>query len=196
MSQLSLLSGLDSNQYKILYFDLETKKSAEEVGGWSNIKDMGMACGVLYDSEDDLYHVYLEDQVHEMIKHIKSADLIVGFNHIYFDYKVLTAYDNFNYNRLNNFDLLLDIEMLLGRRLKLDALAKTTLKKQKTADGLQSLQWVKEGKIDQVIDYCKADVEVTKDLFLFGVENNFILYPDRGQKAQLNVNWNIDKLVK
>lgn len=196
MNQLSLLSGLDSNQYKILYFDLETKKSAEEVGGWSNIKDMGMACGVLYDSEDDRYHVYLEDQVHDMIKHIQSADLIVGFNHIYFDYKVLTAYDNFNYNRLNNFDLLLDIEAHLGRRLKLDALAKTTLKKQKTADGLQSLQWVKEGKMDLVIDYCKADVEVTKDLFLFGVENNFILYPDRGQKNQLNVNWNIDKLVK
>ena len=30
----------------ILYFDLETKKSAEDVGGWGHINLMGMSIGV------------------------------------------------------------------------------------------------------------------------------------------------------
>jgi DEAD/DEAH box helicase domain-containing protein len=30
----------------IVYFDLETQKSADEVGGWSNIRDMKMSLGV------------------------------------------------------------------------------------------------------------------------------------------------------
>ena len=30
---------------RIIYFDLETKYSAEEVGGWENIEDMGMSVG-------------------------------------------------------------------------------------------------------------------------------------------------------
>ena len=32
----------------ILYFDLETQKSADEVGGWNNIRDMRMSVGVTY----------------------------------------------------------------------------------------------------------------------------------------------------
>ena len=32
----------------IVYFDLETQKSAEEVGGWGNISKMGMSVGVTY----------------------------------------------------------------------------------------------------------------------------------------------------
>ena len=32
----------------IVYFDLETQKSADEVGGWGNISKMGMSVGVTY----------------------------------------------------------------------------------------------------------------------------------------------------
>ena len=32
----------------IVYFDLETQKSAEEVGGWDKISAMGMSLGVTY----------------------------------------------------------------------------------------------------------------------------------------------------
>ena len=37
---------------RIIYFDLETKYSAEEVGGWENIEDMGMSVGAIWDSVD------------------------------------------------------------------------------------------------------------------------------------------------
>jgi hypothetical protein len=32
-----------SNEHRILYFDLETQKSADDVGGWGNIHEMKLA---------------------------------------------------------------------------------------------------------------------------------------------------------
>ena len=40
---------------RILYFDLETKYSADEVGGWGNIEDMGMSIGVIWDTLDEKF---------------------------------------------------------------------------------------------------------------------------------------------
>ena len=45
---------------RILYFDLETQKSADDVGGWGNIHKMGLAVGVVWDSLDEAYFSYLE----------------------------------------------------------------------------------------------------------------------------------------
>ena len=36
------------NNNNIVYFDLETQKSADEVGGWNNIRDMRMSVGVTF----------------------------------------------------------------------------------------------------------------------------------------------------
>ena len=64
---------------RILYFDLETKYSADEVGGWGNIEDMGMSIGVIWDTLDEKFHVYIEHQIKEMVDHFYQADKIVGF---------------------------------------------------------------------------------------------------------------------
>lgn len=39
-------------EYMVLTFDIETRKTAEEVGGWDNIHKMGVACLVVLDSKD------------------------------------------------------------------------------------------------------------------------------------------------
>ena len=44
----------------IVYFDLETQKSAEEVGGWDKISRMGMSIGVTYSSANGGYKIYGE----------------------------------------------------------------------------------------------------------------------------------------
>ena len=36
----------------IVYFDLETQKSADEVGGWGNISKMGMSIGVTFSTRE------------------------------------------------------------------------------------------------------------------------------------------------
>ncbi len=41
------------NSFKTLVFDLETKRLADEVGGWDHIDKMGLSAGVTYHVEED-----------------------------------------------------------------------------------------------------------------------------------------------
>jgi DEAD/DEAH box helicase domain-containing protein len=185
---------------RILYFDLETKYSADEVGGWGNIEDMGMSIGVIWDTLDEKFHVYIEHQIKEMVDHFYRADQIVGFNHVGFDYRVVAGVryaDSHERSRLHtelaglkNFDMLLELKKLLGHRLKLESIARPTLGTGKSADGLQALKWYKEGKLDKIIAYCKVDVEVTRDVHLYALENGKLYYDSRSGIKTVNVDWN------
>ena len=181
---------------RIQYFDLETQKSADEVGGWDNIHKMGLAVGVVWDSVNQDYFVYEKKDVKKLVEKLRAADLVVGFNVNGFDYTVLQPYSDFDLQEINTFDMLIDINKLLNFRLSLNHLAQHTLNAKKSADGLISLKWYKEGKIEKIIQYCKQDVEITRDLFLFGEENGFINYQSRsGNPLQLAVNWKTENLV-
>jgi DEAD/DEAH box helicase domain-containing protein len=184
-------------RHRVLFLDIETQRSAEEVGGWHNKHLMRVAAAVVYDSLEDSYQVFQEQAVHELIEKLKSADLIVGFNIADFDYQVLKAYTSFRFQSLKTFDILQEVSRQLGYRLSLGHLAHKTLHTEKSADGLQSLQWFKEGRIDEVIAYCKKDVEITKDLFLFGLANGYLLFETRaGQRVRLPVDWKLERILK
>ncbi len=184
---------------RIIYFDLETKYAADEVGGWENIEDMGMSAGVIWDASDKQFHVFLEHQVQELIDCCRSADLIVGFNHIGFDYRVLAGAchsDSQQRSRLrtelaglNNLDMLVEVKKILGHRLKLESLARATLGTGKSADGLQALQWYREGQMDKIIEYCKKDVEVTRDIHCYALENGKLYYDSRSGIKTMKVDW-------
>ena len=178
---------------RIQYFDLETQKSADEVGGWGNIHKMGLAIGVVWDSVDQDYFVYEEKDAKKLVEKLQTADLVVGFNVIGFDYTVLQPYSDFDLQEINTFDMLVDVKKLLNFRLSLNHLAEHTLNAKKSADGLISLQWYKEGKIDKIIHYCKQDVQITRDLYLFGAEHSYVNYQSRsGNPLQLEVNWKME----
>jgi len=184
------------SQHRILFVDVETQRSAEEVGGWHNKHLMRVAVAVVYDSLEEAFFVFEEDRVHELIGKLARADLIVGFNLLDFDYNVLKGYSSFHLAELPTFDLLQEISRQLGYRLSLGHLAHKTLNREKSADGLQALQWFKEGKIEEVIAYCKKDVEITKDLFLFGLANGFLLFETKaGQLVRLPVEWKLGNLI-
>lgn len=173
---------------RILTFDLETKYAAEEVGGWANIMDMGMSVGVVHDSLDGAFHVYLEHQVGQLVSHLRTADRLVGYNHVEFDLRVIAGHQPnqelrhqlyLELRNLNNFDLLGEVKKVLGHRLRLESIARPTLEVGKSADGLQALQWYKEGRIDLIIEYCKQDVDVTRRLYEYGLEHGHLLYDTR-----------------
>ena len=175
---------------RIQYFDLETQKSADDVGGWCNIHKMKLAVGVVWDSIDQDYFVYEEKDAKTLVEKLRTADLVIGFNVIGFDYTVLQPYSDFDLQEINTFDMLVDVKKLLNFRLSLNHLAQHTLNAKKSADGLISLQWYKEGKIDKIIHYCKQDVEITRDLYLYGEEHGYVNYQSRsGNPLQLEVNW-------
>ena len=121
-----------------------------------------------------------ERQVPELIARLEAADLVVGFNVRRFDYRVLSGYTGVDYLRkLPTLDLLDDVRQSLGFRLALNHLALETLGREKTADGLQSLEWVRQGRLDLVEAYCFKDVEILRDLYLFGRRMGYILYRDK-----------------
>ena len=57
----------------------------------------------------------------------------------------------------------------------------------KSADGLQSLAWVKEGRIDLVEAYCRRDVEILRDLYLHGRREGCLVYHDRRRDVRLRL---------
>ena len=128
---------------RVQYFDLETQKSAEDVGGWGNIHKMGLAVGVVWDSLDQEFFTYEEKDARQLVDKLRTADLAVGFNIIGFDYTVLQPYSDFDLQEINTFDMLVDVKKQLGFRLSLNHLAQHTLNAEKSADGLVSLQWYK-----------------------------------------------------
>ena len=175
---------------RICIFDIETQRSAQEVGGWHRADLMKMSCAVLYDSKKDQYFEFLDNQVDQLIEHFKKCDLVVGFNVKRFDFRVLAGYSNFNFEKLPTLDILEEVHNRLGYRLSLDHLAKVTLGQKKTADGLQALRWWKQGRIREIIDYCKKDVKITRDLFLYGQQNGYLLFTNKAKKTvRIPVKW-------
>jgi DEAD/DEAH box helicase domain-containing protein len=188
-----------SNEYRILYFDLETQKSADDVGGWDKVHKMKLAVGVVWDSLEQKFFSYIDSEASQLVEKLKTADLVVGFNVAKFDYGVLQPYAtkiDFDLEEITTFDMLIDINKKLGHRLSLNHLAENTLNAKKSADGLVSLQWYKEGKIDKIIEYCKQDVEITRDLFLYGESHGYVKYSTRsGVAKDLQVDWERASLI-
>lgn len=171
-------------------FDLETQLSHEQVGGWHRADLMRISCGVLYDSKTDQFYEFLEDQVHDLIDHLKQVDLIVGFNIRRFDYQVLRGYSDFNFDTLECVDILDHVYQRLGYRLSLDHLAAHTLGTKKNGNGLLALKWWKQGRIREIVDYCTMDVKITRDLFIFGAEHGYLLFSNKsGKIVRLPVNF-------
>jgi len=173
-----------------VYFDLESQKLFQEVDGRDPSKLL-LACGVTWSTERNDFAVYWEKDALALIAELKSAGRVVGFNIISFDYEVLKPYaPNENFRSIRSTDMLQDIFRTLGFRLSLDSIAKATLGATKTADGLKSVEWFKNGELDKVADYCKADVDITHRVYEFGRDNGFVHYYSKlGSKLKVAVNW-------
>jgi DEAD/DEAH box helicase domain-containing protein len=174
----------------IVYFDLETQKSAEEVGGWNNIGRMGMSVGVTYSSARGDYRIYDEKHIDDLVRELQRADLVVGFNNLRFDYEVLHRYTPLDLRQLPTLDMLVELEKTLQHRLSLDSIATATFGVEKTAEGMQAIQWYKEGKLLEIAEYCCYDVKITRMVHEFGVQNHQLHYTNRfGKKLSVPVSW-------
>ena len=174
----------------IVYFDLESQKLFEDVGGRDASKLL-LACGVTWSTQRNDFAVYWEKDAAALVAELQSADLVVGFNIINFDYEVLKPYvPTVNFRSFRSKDMLQDIFRALNFRLSLDSIARATLGTTKTADGRQSVVWYRNGELDKVAEYCKADVDITRRVYEFGRDNGFIHYYSKlGSKLKLAVNW-------
>src|SRR6185437_7733342 len=102
----------------IVYFDLETQRTANDAGGWDRKRDMGMSVGVTYSTRSGEYRIFREKSVDALVEQLTRADLVVGYNVISFDYEVLMGYTILDLpHHCRTLDLMVDIEVKLGHRL-------------------------------------------------------------------------------
>jgi hypothetical protein len=175
----------------ILYFDLETKRTFNDVGGHDRKGEMGVAVAVTYAVTEGRYEVYSEGRVGELVERLRRADLVVGYNVVDFDYEVLMGYVALDLAQyLPTLDLLVEVEKVLGHRLKLEDVAVGTLGFGKTAGGLDAIRWWREGRYAEVAEYCCYDVKVTRLVHEHGVRHGELGYVDRsGTKRTFRVAW-------
>ena len=174
----------------VVYFDLETQKSAEDVGGWDKISAMRMSIGVTYSTARGSYRIYGENQVDELLGELQRADLVVGFNNLRFDYEVLHGYTTLDLRQVPTLDMLVDLQKSLQHRLSLDAVASATLGVEKTSEGLQAIRWFREGRLLEVAEYCCYDVKITRLVHEFGRHHRQVFYRNRfGGRLSVAVEW-------
>jgi DEAD/DEAH box helicase domain-containing protein len=169
----------------VLFFDVETQRSFDEVGGRHNIRKLGLSAAVTFSTADDAFHRYVEEDATELIVDLKAADLVVGFNVLNFDYEVLRAYTDDPLDSIPTVDMLDHIYKRLGFRVSLDNLAGTTLGTKKSADGLQAVRWYKQGRMQEILDYCQQDVEVTRQLYEYGQRHKHVKFRDRNYRTKM-----------
>jgi len=174
----------------IVVFDLETQNLFDEVGGYRNTRALKMSVGVTWNSADQAFHRYSEQQVSALIQELKSASLVIGFNLLNFDYEVPAAYTDEPLYLLPTVDMLDHIYRRLGFRVRLDDLVRATLNIQKSGSGLDAVRWWREGKLEQLYAYCEQDVEATRRLYEFGKQNRYVQFYGRRLRLQrVPVNW-------
>ena len=82
--------------------------------------------------------------------------------------------------------MLLEIKEQLNFRVSLNSLAQSTLEKKKSADGLQSLRWWKQGRLDLIEKYCRDDVAITRDIWRYGRDRGYLLF-DRKNEGRMRI---------
>jgi DEAD/DEAH box helicase domain-containing protein len=144
-----------AHEKDIVYFDLETQRSMNDVGGV--YQDLGMSIGVTYSSRHGQYRIFGENQAEDLIEQLLQADLVVGYNHINFDYRVLERYTVLDLNsQVRSLDMLVEAEKTLGHRLPLEAFAQGSLGVGKIAKGVDAIKWWREGKVMEIAKYCAS----------------------------------------
>ncbi len=169
--------------------DIETQNTFDEVGGYFTDKLKVSLVGVYY-YETDTYESYLEHELSQMFSRLERSGRIIGYNSVGFDMPVLNNYYAGDLLKLSQLDILAEIHRVLGFRIKLDAVAQATIGTQKSAHGLQAVQWWKEGNIEAIREYCLQDVKVTKQVYEYGLKHGCILYDDRmGARQAVSVDF-------
>jgi len=175
-----------------IYMDAETQRIADEVqGGWDNIRAFGLSVAVTWDAANG-YREWYETDAGRLIGEMRAFDRIVTFNGLRFDLEVLSAYGDVRDLRPKSLDLLQDLKRRLGFRVSLQNVAQATLGKGKTASGLDAVKWWRSGDPalrQRVVDYCRMDVEILREVVAYGRREGFIKIPSQGRELPVYVAW-------
>jgi len=174
---------------KKIVLDLETQKLFEEVGGRGKNHLLKVSvCGV-WESANDRFSIFTEQELPKLAELLQSADQIIGFNIKDFDFEVLQPYLNFDVHTLPFLDIIQDVHRHLGRRVSLNSIAEATLGKGKSGNGKEAILFWRNNRLDLLKKYCLDDVKITRDVYHYGLANGKILYKDFFEIKEIPVKW-------
>jgi DEAD/DEAH box helicase domain-containing protein len=171
---------------RIITFDIETTNLFQDVGS-NDPRDLNIAVVCIHDSLDNSYQSF---EVHEFGKLwpiIENSDALVTWNGDHFDIPLLDKYYPGDLTKLKSIDLMREVQLKLGRRLKLDTVAEATLGTRKSGHGLDAIEWWKNGEKDKVIKYCIDDVKLTRQLYDYAREHKLLKYRDNGELKSIRL---------
>lgn len=162
---------------RAITFDIETI-SHSMVRGHLDVNEQELTVVAIHDSETDDYRAFFKDELHQLWPILERADMLIGFNSDTFDIPLLNRYYPGDLTHIRSLDLLVEVQKVLGRRIRLQSLAEATLKKGKKGDGLKAQDWWREGKRDKVAAYCIEDVRLTRELYDYARTHGVLKYRD------------------
>lgn len=141
--------------------------------GFHDFAGMGIACVGVIDYASESPRVFLADNLQTLGELVRSANVVVGFNNHRFDDRLLAA-NGIEIPDGRSYDILEEVWRGLGLApefnyrthggLSLGALAEANFRRRKTENGaLAPVMW-QQGERGRVIDYCLADVALTRML--------------------------------
>lgn len=169
-----------------LTFDIETANILPAFAR-QDIGRLELALVAVHDSETGLYTSYIKEELPQLWPLIEQADVLIGYNSDAFDIPLLNIHYPGDLTRIRSIDLMVEVQKVLGRRLRLQSLAEATLGRGKGGDGLKSVEWWQQGLVDKVREYCIEDVRITRELYDYALEHGSLKYKDLKDKREIQL---------
>lgn len=171
---------------RAITFDIETKMTSL-VGGRLDVNTLEITVVGLHDSETNEYSSFLAFELQKLWPIIEQADVLIGFNSDSFDIPLLNRYYPGDISKIKSIDLMIEVQKVLGRRIRLDSLARATLGRGKKGDGLKAGEWWEQGLYDKVREYCIEDVRLTRELYDYALEHGVLKYKDLNKARDVKI---------
>jgi len=183
-----------NTEYNILEYDIETVGQL----GSNFVDSMELTIAGIYSYQRDEYVGYSVNDLEAMNEELKKADLLVGFNSEHFDAPILNKYTSFNLMAIPSLDLLQYVRASTGRRIKLDSIAGATLSSYKSGSGDEAMTLYEQGKWEALKKYCLDDVQITKKVFDFARDNQYLAYTskDGWLRLKASTEFDVDEVIR
>jgi len=175
-----------------IVLDLETQKNLNEVGGHQNLHLLKVSVVGIYDYSDNKYKTFEEKEIPRLEEILRKTSLVIGFNHKYFDFSVLQPYLSLDLGEVPCLDIMEEFVKARAHRIGLDNLARATLRKGKSGNGLEALRLYRIGDMENLKNYCLDDVRLTKELYEYGLKYRRLYFRSPYSflgKSSITVNW-------
>ena len=170
-----------------LTFDIETRYLAVEIGGWDVPKgNFGLTTCVGYSTLTGRPHILgdTSEEITKLIDLLEAHDCVISFNGVNFDIPVIEGVSNQTINLKHHFDILQLIWQALedgSQRhsgYRLTECCSRSLGIEKSGDGALAPQLARDGRWNELIDYCMHDVYMTRKLAQFIQLEGGVIGPD------------------